>query len=211
MNQTSQQNASQQNSGEKDIYAVAPTPDRLKKNARIAILTGDQTEDLEFFYPYYRLTEEGYTVDVLTVDGGSFQGKHGLGLKQTQSVRDAKAEDYALLYLPGGKAPEMLREQEEVLEFVRQFCQSGKPVAAVCHGPQILITAGVVEGKRMSGYPGIREELEQAGATFADEALAIDGQFITSRLPGDLHRHLCGVINTLEGKRDGKNQQKSAA
>ncbi len=198
---TPNQGASNQ---EKDIHAVVPIPERLMKNKKVAILTADQTEDTEFFYPYYRLTEAGYTVDVVTAKGGAFAGKHGLGLKKSKAVSEVKATDYELLYIPGGKAPESLRQDQSVLKFVKEYAATGKPIAAICHGPQVLCAADLVKGKQLAGYPGIRQELEQAGATFVDEALVEDGQFITGRLPGDLHRHLYGVLQVLEGKQGEK-------
>lgn len=196
-----------------DIHKVAPIPERLRKAERVIILTADNTEDTEFFYPYYRLTEEGYQVDVATPDGGAFKGKHGLGLQDTLSINDVRPQDYALLYLPGGKAPEELRKNEQVLAFVKTFAQSGKPIAAVCHGPQVLITADLVRGKQMACWPGVREELEKAGGIFVDEALVEDGQFITGRMPGDLHRHLYGVLQYLHGNKQAqpRDQRKSAA
>ena len=189
---------------EKDTFKAAPTPERLKKAERVLILTADDTQDLEFFYPYYRLNEEGYSVDVATPKGGSFKGKMGMGLKQTLSIKDVQPENYALLYIPGGKAPAELRENDMVIAFVQKFAASGKPIAAICHGPQVLVTADLVRGKKISAYPEVAKEIEAAGGRWADEALAIDGQFITARVPGDLPRHLCGVIDTLQGKQRAK-------
>jgi protease I len=186
---------------EKDTFKAAPTPERLKKNVRVAILTSDKTQDLEFFYPYYRLNEEGYDVDIFTLDGGKFEGKQGMGLKDTKSIKEARASDYALLYIPGGKAPAEIRKDDSALAFVREFAATGKPIAAICHGPQVLITAGLVRGKRMACWPEVRKELEEAGGIFVDEALVEDGQFITARQPGDLPRHLWGVLDVLQGHR----------
>lgn len=184
---------------QKDNYKVSPTPKHLKRPEKVAIITSNETEDLEFFYPYYRLSEAGYTVDIITPNGGKFAGKHGLGLNETKPIADAKPADYALLYLPGGKAPSELRENGYVLTFVREFARSGKAIASVCHGPQILISAGVVQGKQIAAWPEVGKELQEAGATFVDEALVEDGQFITSRKPGDLPRHLYGIMQYLEG------------
>jgi protease I len=189
-----------------DTHALSPTPERLRKNERIAIITGDNVEDTEFFYPYYRLAEEGYGIDVITINGGKFTGKHGLGLKDSKRISETKAEDYALLYLPGGKAPASLRENQEVLDFVRAIAASGKPIAAICHGPQILISAGLAKGRQMAAWPEIAEELREAGATFVDEALVEDEQFITARKPGDLPRHLYGVLQALQGKLSGESR-----
>ncbi|MFZ4540319.1 MAG: type 1 glutamine amidotransferase domain-containing protein [Rickettsiales bacterium] len=189
---------------EKDTFEAAPTPERLKKQERILILTADDTQDLEFFYPYYRLNEEGYRVDVATPKGGSFKGKMGMGLKETLSMDQVQAADYSLLYIPGGKAPATLRKDDKVIQFVKQFASSGKPIAAICHGPQVLVTADVIRGKKISAYSEVAKELQEAGATYSDEALAIDGQFITARVPGDLPRHLCGVIDVLQGRSSKK-------
>ncbi len=196
-----------------DIHAAAPIPERLRKAERVLIITADNTEDTEFFYPYYRLTEDGYQVDVATPDGGAFKAKHGLGLQDTLSINDIRPQDYALIYIPGGKAPETLRKDDAVLSFVKTFAQSGKPIAAVCHGPQLLIAADLVRGKQMACWPEVREELEKAGGIFVNEALVEDGQFITARMPGDLHRHLYGVLQYLRGKQQAqpRDQRKSAA
>lgn len=186
-------------SDKNDIMKPAPIPARLQRDEKILILTADNTEDLEFYYPFYRLTEEGYQVDVATIDGKAFKAKHGYECKQTKALKDLRAEDYALLYIPGGKAPAELRENADVLSFVKQFAASGKPIAAICHGPQVLVSADLVRGKKMAAYWEVAKEIEAAGGTFSDEALAVDGQFITARVPGDLHRHLCGVVNALQG------------
>jgi protease I len=182
-----------------DTYAVVAMPEQLKKNEKIIILTANYTEDLEFFYPYYRLTEAGYTVDVVTPEGGKFEAKHGLGLSATQSIAEVKPQDYVLLYIPGGKAPETLRKNEKVLNFVKEFASSGKPIAAICHGPQVLISAGLVKGKQIAAWPEVEKEIEAAGGFFVNEALVEDGQFITARKPGDLHRHLYGILDYLRG------------
>src|ERR1700733_6587993 len=155
-----------QDSKIKDSHSAAPIPERLKKNEKVVIITADKVEDIEFFYPYYRFIEEGYTVDVVTPKGGKFEGKHGLGLMETKSIDDIRVQDYALLYLPGGKAPAELRKNEKVVSFVKKFAQSGKPIAAICHGPQVLISAGLVRGKRMAAWPEIRNEMTKAGAFF---------------------------------------------
>lgn len=191
---------------ERDIMQAAPTPERLKKAEKILILTADNTEDMEFFYPYYRLVEEGYTVDVATIDGKSFKSKKGYEFKQTTKLSGVHAQDYALLYIPGGKAPAELRKDEDVIRFVQQFAATGRPIAAICHGPQVLVTADLVRGRKMAGYSGIQEEIEKAGGTFSDEALAIDGPFITSRLPGDLPRHLSGVMQALKAMHSGSQR-----
>ncbi|MES2961704.1 MAG: type 1 glutamine amidotransferase domain-containing protein [Pseudomonadota bacterium] len=183
-----------------DNHKAVAIPDHLKKNKKVAIVTENEVEDTEFFYPYYRFNEEGYEVDVITENGGEFKGKHGLGLKDSKAIDQVDADDYEMVYLPGGKAPQKLRENEMVLDFVRNIANKGKIVAAICHGPQVLISAGLVKDKKIAAYPEVKGELEKAGATYVDEALQIDGQYITARKPGDLHRHLQGVLEHLNAR-----------
>jgi len=181
-----------------DYFKAAKIPDRLKKKEKIVIITDEGVEDLEFFYPYYRFNEEGYKVDVVTEKGGAFKGKNGTGLHESKSIEEVDAKDYVLLYLPGGRAPHSLRENETVLDFVREFARTNRPIASICHGAQILISAGLVKGRRIAAWVKMEEEVEEAGAEFANEALQEEGQFITARMPGDLHRHLYGVLQCLK-------------
>ena len=186
------------NHNEKDNYKAAPIPENLKQNERIAMITGSVAEDLEFFYPYYRFNEAGYCVDMITEKGGSFDCKAGLGLHNSMAIDRVNPDHYALLYLPGGHAPSYLKDNKKVLDFVTKVAESNKPISAICHGPQILAAAGLIKGKKIAAWPEMKEEIEKAGAIFADEALQEDGQFITARRPGDLHRHLWGTLTALE-------------
>lgn len=180
-----------------DSYAAAPIPQRLKRATKVLIITGDNVQDLEFFYPYYRFTEEGYTVAVATPKGGELKGKKGMGVLHTVSVNDVVSDEYALLYLPGGAAPAELRTNDRVLDIVQEFVRANKPIASICHGAQILVSADVIEGKRIAAWPKISDEVRDAGATFVDEALVEDGIFVTARKPGDLPRHLAGTLRYL--------------
>ena len=166
--------------------------------ATILIITGDDCQDLEFFCPYYRFIEAGYRVDVATLKGGKLECKNGHTLQHTISVETVDPNTYDLLYLPGGKAPAKLRENETVLDITRKFVRAGKPVAAICHGPQILAAAGVIKNKRIAAWPEIEGELTQAGAQFEDQPVVEDGQFVTSRRPGDLPSHLLATLNRLD-------------
>lgn len=166
----------------------------------VMILTADKVEDLEFFYPFYRFVEEGFKVDVITPDGGKFEGKHGLGLKESKKISEVIPSDYDLLYIPGGKAPEKLKKEEEVIAFVKAFAESGKPISAVCHGPQVLAEAGVIRGKKIAAWPQVREEVEEAGAFFQDAETIIDGQFITARWPADLPSHVAKTLQLLKAQ-----------
>ena len=155
---------------------------------RSLIITGDGVEDSEFSYPYYRLQEEGMDVDVATPDGGSFESKHGQEFETADiAINDVQSDRYDLLVLPGGRAPENIRlEASGIGDIIRGFDEENKPIASVCHGAQLLITADVLDGREATGYWSIRDDIENAGATFVDEDVVVDGNLVCSRNPGDL-------------------------
>lgn len=179
-----------------DIYL--PESQSQDKSRAILMITGDNVEDLEFFYPFYRFIEAGYEVDVATLNGGSFKGKHGLELKQSHKISDIDPTQYLLLYLPGGAAPENLKRNKDVLSVVRHYVETGRPVAALCHGPQILAAAGVIKGRKISAWPGVESEIKAAGASYVNQETCEDGQFITGRWPGDLPAHLKRTLAVLK-------------
>lgn len=181
-----------------DIFLPSHKPNKSAK--RVLILTADKTEDQEFFYPYYRFVEEGYDVDVATPEGGAFTGKNGAGLQSTIKIKDLQnPTSYDLLYIPGGKAPEYLKKVSEAVKLVQDYAATGSPIAAICHGPQLLAEAGVIEGRTLSGYPEIESELRDAGARYVNSECEVDGQFITARWPGDLPVFTRTVIENLSG------------
>lgn len=181
---------------------AAIRPD-IETKGRVAILTADQVEDTEFFYPYYRFWEEGYEVDVLTPSGEGFTGYKGLSLKTgTRPIEGARAQDYDALFVPGGLAPGELRKNETALAFVRDFAQTGRPVGALCHGPQVLISAGLAEGRRMTAWRDVAPEVRAAGATYVDEPVVEDGQFVTARKPGDMPVQLHRFLKVLDERRE---------
>lgn len=179
-----------------DIFIASPNEPR--QQAKIAMITTDGTEDQEFFYPYYRFLEEGCQVDVLTPDGKEFKGKNGAGLKTTMKIADARPQDYTLLYIPGGKAPAKLKKEDAAVEFVRTFCGTGKPVGAICHGPQLLAEANVIEGFKIAAFPECEDEVTKAGAQFRNEPCVQDGPFITGRWPADLPQQVGKIIDMLK-------------
>ena len=179
-----------------DIFISQPC--EPQQQGKIAILTTDGTEDQEFFYPYYRFLEEGYRVDVLTPDGKEFKGKNGAGLKTTTKITDVRAQDYTLLYIPGGKAPAKLKKEDAAVEFVREFCGTGKLVGAICHGPQLLAEANVIEGFKIAAWPECEDEVTKAGAEYRNAACVLDGPFITGRWPADLPHQVGQIIDMLK-------------
>lgn len=179
--------------------------------ASVLIVTGDTFSELEFFYPYYRFAEAGLNVDVASPDGGDIKGADGHVFRNSKKVSDVKAADYVLLYLPGGKASARLRKDEGVLALTRQFSVADKPIAAICHGPQILAAAKIIDGKRISAYPEVEAEVKEAGATYLNAALVEDGLFITARWPGDLPGHVKAALAYLMNSGALSNMKRSAA
>ena len=150
------------------------------------ILVASNVEDIEFFYPYYRLREEGWEVDVASPDSQKIVGERGYSFDPDMKISEANAEDYDLLVLPGGKAPERVRMVPESVEIARSMLEGGKTVAAVCHGIQTLISADVLRGRKATCWPAIRDDAKAAGAEYLDQEVVVDGNLVTSRYPDDL-------------------------
>lgn len=145
------------------------------------IITGPNFQDEEFIYPYYRLQEAGFKVDVAVKGKEAIKGKYGVPIKPTVDVTELKESDYDLVILPGGhEAPDRVRQIKEVLDFVREMYKKGKIISTICHGPWILISAGIVKGKRISAYIGIKDDVVNAGAEYVDAPVAVDGNIISS-------------------------------
>jgi protease I len=148
---------------------------------RAVIITAQNFQDEEFIYPYYRLQEAGFQVDVAVKDKESVKGKYGVPARPTVDVRELKAENYHLVVIPGGfEAPDRVRQIKEVLEFVRAMYEQGKVVSTICHGPWVLISAGIVRGRNIAGYIGIKDDIVNAGARYSDAPVAIDGKIVSS-------------------------------
>lgn len=154
---------------------------------KVAVLIAEGFHDGETLLPMEFLKERGAEVRVLGPEVGEVKAYNSEQLVAIEkAVAEADVEYYHALILPGGRGPAVLREHEGAVEFVRAFVESGKPVAAICHGPQVLITAGVVEGRTMTCFPGMAEELQAAGAIYVDQEVVMDGNLITSRVPDDI-------------------------
>lgn len=150
------------------------------------IVSADNFEDSELLVPYYRLKEAGVEVTVASLSRGAIKGKHGYEVAVDKTIDEVKPEEYGILVLPGGKAPAVLRKEEKVLAIARSFFADRKPVAAICHGPQILITAGLLSGRHATCYQSVAGELKEAGALYEDREVVVDGSLVTSRQPSDL-------------------------
>lgn len=161
------------------------------------ILCADGFEDSELLVPRYRLLEAGWKVDVAAPKKGVVTGKYGIPVEANLTITDVKPAGYDLLILPGGKGPETVRLEKGALDAVKMFFKENKPVAAICHGPQILISAGVLRGRRATSWIGIRDDLIAAGANYSDDEVVVDGNLITSRQPTDLPAFLREIMKAV--------------
>jgi protease I len=153
---------------------------------RVAMVLAKNFEDSEAIEPKRHLEGLGAEVVTIGVERGVVEGKKGGALEVEQTFDDVSPDEFDMLIIPGGGAPENLRIVDEAVAFTRRFVESGKPVGSICHGPQLLISAKVVEGRTLTSVNKIRDDLINAGAHYVDEPLVVDGNLITSRVPGDL-------------------------
>jgi len=167
--------------------------------SKVAMLVGDDYEDSEFQKPYDRLKQAGHEVTVLGTKHGSIaHGKHRKSEIAIQATAaEVSPEDFDAVVIPGGYGPDKLRLDDAMVDFTRRFFKSGKPVAAVCHGPQLLIEADVVEGHTMTSWPSVRKDLINAGAKWQDKEVVVDANLITSRKPDDLDAFCNTLLNRL--------------
>ncbi|REJ93428.1 MAG: type 1 glutamine amidotransferase [Planctomycetota bacterium] len=165
---------------------------------RVLCFVGNDYEDLELWYPKLRLEEAGAHVTVAGEDeGANYHGKHGYPSVSDAAIADMEVEDFHGVICPGGWMPDKLRRIPKVLDLVRGFHSQQKLVAAICHGGWIPISAGVYKGVRVTGSPGIKDDLVNAGAVWEDAPLVVDRHFVSSRRPSDLPDFCRGMIDVL--------------
>ena len=150
------------------------------------IISAGDFEDSELLVPYYRLKESGVEVTVASLTRWAITGKHGYEVEVDRTLDEVNPDDYTLLVLPGGKAPAVVRKESKALEIARNFFARSKPVAAICHGPQILVSAGLLQGRHATCYMSVADELKKAGALYEDREVVVDANLVTSRQPADL-------------------------
>ncbi|MFM9108822.1 MAG: type 1 glutamine amidotransferase domain-containing protein [Chloroflexota bacterium] len=153
---------------------------------RVAMVIANNFEDSEAIDPKNHLEAIGADVVLIAPALGTYNGKKGGSLTADVTFADVDPADFDMLVIPGGGAPENLRIHTPAVEFTRKFVESGRPVGSICHGPQLLISARVLGGRTVTAVNKIGDDLVNAGANYVDEALVIDGNLITSRVPGDL-------------------------
>lgn len=180
------------------------------EDKKIAILATNGFEKSELFEPLNALRDEGAQVHIVAPESGSIKSwdkdKWGESVLVDITISTADPSDYNSLVLPGGVLnPDTLRTNDEALEFIRAFFEQGKPVAAICHGPWLLINAGVIENRTVTCYKSIKQDVLNAGAKFQDKEVVVDQGLVTSRNPDDLPAFIDKIIEeTREGKHDGR-------
>ena len=166
---------------------------------RIAILVEDYYQVLEVWYPFLRLREEKMEPVFVGTAIREFKSKEGYPVKADVAVKDAKVSDFDGVVIPGGWAPDILRRYPEVNGFVRDMHRQGKVVACICHGGWVLVSAGILKGKKVTGFSAIKDDLVNAGAEFIDTEVVVDGNLVTSRNPYDLAAFCVQMIKQLKG------------
>lgn len=179
------------------------------RGKRVAMLCEQIYEDLELWYPYHRLREEGAEVDIIAPrKGETYPSKHGYPAKADRGIDEFRAEDYDAMVIPGGFAPDHMRRTPAMVDAVRAMNAAGKPLAAICHAGWMLASAGAVKNRTVTSFFAIRDDMENAGANWVDQDVVVDGNLITSRYPGDLPMFGRAIVQTLAEA--GGEQRKTA-
>jgi protease I len=154
---------------------------------KVLVFVHNGFEDRELMIPYYRFKEAGYKVDVVGPEANTtYNGEYGLSIKSNFSPEEINIDDYVAIMIPGGRAPDRMRINKGLVRLAREASQQGKVIAAICHGPQLLIEADVVRGKKATCYISVSTDLKNAGGIYVDRSVVVDGNLVTSRFPADL-------------------------
>ena len=180
--------------------------------ARIALLATDGFERSELHVPLEKLRAQGATVEIVSLEEGEIRSwdktDWGDSIAVDRKVTDARADDYDAIVIPGGQInPDLLRINDDAVAFVKAFVTSGKPVAAVCHGPWLLVEAGALKGRKATSYWSIKTDVKNAGATWVDEEVVVDDGIVTSRAPKDLDAFVGKIVEEVQ---EGRHERRAA-
>ena len=169
---------------------------------KVAILVDEQYQVLEVWYPYLRLREEGVTPLFVGMEAGrEYKSKEGYPAKADVSVKDVNEKDFDAVIVPGGWAPDFIRRNPEMNNFVKELFKKGKVVAGICHAGWVLASADVLRGRKATCFYAIKDDVINAGAKYVDEPVVVDGNLITSRNPYDLTQFVKEIIRALKNKK----------
>jgi len=168
---------------------------------RIAILAENLYQEMELWVPYYRLREEGAEVKVVGASGATaYASKHGYPVNVDVQADRVRAVEFDAVVVPGGYAPDMMRRHPAMVQLVREAAQQGKVVAAICHAGWMLVSAGILQGRKATSFFSIKDDLVAAGADWQDAEVVVDGNLITSRRPDDLPAFCRAIVGALTKK-----------
>ncbi len=175
----------------------------MRKPFKALILTADKFEDMELFFPYFRLLEEDLEVDIAAPERGRIEGEHGYELEVELTFDEVNPDDYVLLVIPGGSpngAPSVVKKNTKAQAIAKSFFISNKPVSSICHGPWLLASADVVRGRHLTSYlyDGVPEDIKKAGGIHEDKEVVVDGNLVTSRYPGDLPAFMRETVRMIK-------------
>ena len=183
------------------------------KGKRVAIVATDMVEQVELLEPRKALDEAGAQTELISIKPGEIQGFNHYDkadkIPVDKTIEEVQADDYDALMLPGGVGnPDTLRMDENVVSFVRDFFEQGKPVAAICHGPWTLVEAGVVRNRTLTSWPSIQTDIRNAGGNWVDEEVHVDQGLVTSRKPDDIPAFNAKMLEEFaEGKHEGQREK----
>jgi protease I len=170
----------------------------MSHSQRACILVEDKYENLELWYPYYRLKELGLDVDLVGPElGKTYGSKEGYPATSDTDVQVALERQYAVIVAPGGFAPDRLRRYPDILKLVKKVHDEGGIVASICHGPWVLVSARILKGRRATCVAAIKDDVENAGATYLDEEVVVDRNLVTSRTPKDIPAWMRAIVGML--------------
>ncbi len=182
---------------------------------RVAFLATDMVEQVELTEPWKAVQDEGATPELVSLEDGEIQGFNHYDKADTfkvdRTVEEASADDYDALVIPGGVGnPDTMRMDENAVEFTRQFFEQGKPVGVICHGPWMLVEAGVVRDRKVTSWPSLRTDIRNAGGNWVDQEVVVDDGLVTSRKPDDLPAFNAKIVEEFAEGRHAKQAEKAA-
>ena len=185
--------------------SAAGAAGETQSSRRAVVLTADKFEDMEVYFPVFRLQEEGWKVTIAAPTMATIYGEHGYGLEPDTTIDQVNPDDYDLLIIPGGSpdgAPSTVRKNAKAQDIARSFFAKNKPVAVICHGPYTLVSAGLVKGRHLTSYwhDGVPEEIKAGGGIWEDKDVVVDGNLVSSRWPMDLPAFMREVMKVANSR-----------